>query len=64
VLIMTGPVDLDGLDQFLLSDAPREDCMGLSDLDRFLTGILVGPELITPSEWLPRIWGGEGVSVQ
>lgn len=33
--------------------------MGLSDLDGFLTGIVVGPELILPSEWLPVIWGGE-----
>src|SRR5580704_14616287 len=32
--------------------------MGLSDLDGFLTGVVVGPELITPSEWLPVIWGG------
>ena len=33
--------------------------MGLSDLDGFLTGIVVGPELIMPSEWLPTIWGDE-----
>ena len=33
--------------------------MGLSDLDGFLTGIVVGPELILPSEWLPVIWGGD-----
>ena len=24
----------------------------------FLTGIVVSPELILPSEWLPVIWGG------
>ena len=24
----------------------------------FLTGLVVGPELITPTEWLPVIWGG------
>ena len=33
--------------------------MGLSDLDGFLTGIVVGPESIPPSEWLPVIWGGQ-----
>ena len=33
--------------------------MMLSDLDGFLTGIAVGPELVLPSEWLPLIWRGE-----
>jgi uncharacterized protein len=31
--------------------------MGLSDLDGFLTAIIIGPQLIPPSEWLPVIWG-------
>jgi uncharacterized protein len=26
---------------------------------RWTTGIVEGPELILPSEWLPLIWGGE-----
>ncbi len=33
--------------------------MQLSDLDGFLTGIAVSPELIQPSEWLPVIWGDD-----
>jgi uncharacterized protein len=56
---VTGSINLDVLDRFFLSDAAPADCMGLSDLDGFLTGILVGPGLIMPSEWLPHIWGGE-----
>ena len=52
---ISGPIDLDALDDYPMSD----DCMGLSDLDGFLTGIVVGPEPIPPSEWLPVIWGGE-----
>ena len=36
-------VDLDCLDDFLLSDRVSDSCMGLSDLDGFLTGIAVGP---------------------
>jgi uncharacterized protein len=52
-------VDLEALDAFLLSDRAPEDGMGLSDLDGFLTGIIVGPELITPSEWLPVVWDDE-----
>jgi uncharacterized protein len=52
-------VDLETLDSYLLSDRAPSESMMLSDLDGFLTGIAVGPELILPSEWLPLIWGGE-----
>ncbi|HEV7255938.1 MAG TPA: UPF0149 family protein [Mesorhizobium sp.] len=45
---------LDELDQALL-DLP-ESAMLLSELDGYLTGIWVCPELITPSAWLPPIW--------
>ena len=58
-LSLSGPIDLDALDDYLMSDHAPDDCMGLSDLDGFLTGIVVGPKLILPSEWLPVIWGGE-----
>lgn len=51
--------DLEALDDFLMSDRAPPESMMLSDLDGFLTGIAVGPELILPSEWLPLIWGGE-----
>jgi uncharacterized protein len=53
------PIDLDALDDYLMSDHAPDDSMGLSDLDGFLTGIVVGPELIPPSEWLLVIWGGD-----
>ena len=58
-LPLAGPIDLDALDDYLMSDLAPDESMGLSDLDGFLTGIVVGPELILPSEWLPVIWGGE-----
>lgn len=45
------------LDAFLMSGRVPDDSMLLSDLDGFLTGIVVSPDLIMPSEWLPRIWG-------
>ena len=48
---------LDELDDYLSSEGAPEGCMQLSDLDGFLTGIAVSPELIQPSEWLPVIWG-------
>jgi uncharacterized protein len=57
-LPQAGPVDLDALDAFLMSDRSPEDSMGLSGLDGFLAGIAVGPELFLPSEWLPAVWGG------
>jgi uncharacterized protein len=56
---MSGPIDLKALDDYLLSDHAPDDSMGLSDLDGFLNGVVVGPELILPSEWLPVIWGGD-----
>jgi uncharacterized protein len=49
---------LEAIDRYLLSDRAPENSMGLSDLDGFLTGIVIGPELVLPSEWLPVIWGG------
>src|SRR3954449_484727 len=51
--------DLDLLDAYLLSDQSPPECMLLSDLDGFLTGIAIGPELAMPSEWLSHVWGGE-----
>lgn len=54
---MAVPPDLEALANYLDSDMSPEDCMGLSDLDGFLTGVIIGPDLIVPSEWLPMIWG-------
>lgn len=50
---------LDKLEQYLESQASPPNSMQISDLDGFLTGIAVGPELILPSEWMPVVWGGE-----
>ena len=50
---------LDKLDDFLSSEASPEYCMQLSDLDGFLTGVVVSPEPIQPSEWFPMIWGDD-----
>ena len=58
-LPLNGSLNLDALDDYLVSDHAPDNSMGLSDLDGFLTGVVVGPELIPPSEWLPVIWGGE-----
>jgi uncharacterized protein len=55
----TGSPQLDLLEAWLASDRAPEDAMGLSELDGFLTGIVVGPQTIMPSEWLPLLWGGD-----
>jgi len=57
--LLDAEADMDALDEFLMSDEAPEGCMMLPDLDGFLTCIVIGPELIMPSEWLPVIWGGE-----
>lgn len=57
------PVDLDLLERFLGSDS-APDSMGLSDLDGFLTGIAIGPDLMLPAEWLPVIWGERAPSFE
>ena len=52
----SGPIRPDALDDYLMSDHAPANSMGLSDPRWFsLTGIVVGPELILPSEWLPVI---------
>ena len=45
-LPLNSPIDLDTLDDYLMSDHAPDDSMGLSDLDGFLTGVVAGPELI------------------
>jgi len=45
------------LDEALSSPTAPEDCMQLSELDGFLTGLAVTPEIVAPEEWLPWVWG-------
>jgi uncharacterized protein len=42
-----------------LASLDHDEAMLLSELDGFLAGILVCPDLIMPGEWLPMVWGGE-----
>ena len=32
------------------------DAMGISELDGYVAGLLLCPEMIMPSEWLPEVW--------
>ena len=49
--------EFDELDQFLQSDASPDDCMDISMLDGFLTALLIGPNTLMPSRWLPTVYG-------
>jgi uncharacterized protein len=51
--------NLQKLDAFLMSEAVDDEAMLLTTLDGFLTGLVVCPEMIMPSEWMPLVWGGE-----
>jgi uncharacterized protein len=51
--------ELTPLQEFLRSDRAPAAVMGLSELDGFLTGVAIGPDLVMPSEWLPAICGQE-----
>lgn len=49
--------ELDELNDFLISDETLEGCMDISTLDGFLTALIIGPDTIVPSRWLPVLWG-------
>ncbi len=49
--------ELEKLDAYLSTDHAPENCMQLSDLDGFLTGVICSPDLIPPSTWLPVAMG-------
>lgn len=51
--------ELDELDDFLMSDGMPEDSMDISALDGFFAALIVNPNLIMPSEYLPWIWDRE-----
>lgn len=51
------------LDRALCELADTNDPMDLSQLDGFVAGLLVCPDLILPSEWLPIIWGAEDAPI-
>jgi len=56
---------LDRLDNFLLerigddadTEGKDEGIFCLSQLDGFLAAVVSGPTMITPSQWLPAVWG-------
>jgi len=51
--------EIDELDDFLMSDDTPDNCMDLSALDGFMTALILNPDVIMPSEYLPFVWDME-----
>jgi uncharacterized protein len=41
-----------------------DETMLLDELDGFIAGLLVSPDLITPGDWLPIVWNRDGTDEQ
>ncbi len=52
-------MSLDELANFLNSVSAPPGCMDLSELDGFLAGLVAGPEVVPPQEWLAEVWDNE-----
>jgi hypothetical protein len=50
---------LDELRSMLWALAAEHDGLDLYGFDGFVAGLLVCPEMIMPSEWLPVVWGDD-----
>ncbi len=49
--------ELSKLARMLVSDATPDECMNISELDGFLTALVIGPGWPDPDLWLPVVWG-------
>ena len=52
---------LDRLNELLNGLPVEREAMSLSQLDGYVATLAVCPERVPPSEWLPNVWGGEGM---
>jgi uncharacterized protein len=48
--------DVQYLEEFLDSDACSDSSMTIAMLDGFLSAIVSGPNMISPSHWMPLVW--------
>ena len=51
--------DLDRLHDLLNAIPAERDGMTIAELDGYVAALIVCPDMILPSEWLPGVWGGE-----
>ena len=50
---------LNELEDFLADESIEETSMDVSTLEGFLTAIVIGPQTVMPSRWLPWVWDRE-----
>ena len=53
--------ELDRLNDLLDQIPVEREGMRLVEFDGYVAALIVCPEMILPSEWLPPVWGGDGV---
>ncbi len=51
--------DLDRLNDLLHAIPAEGDGMSIGELDGYVAGLIVCPEMVLPSEWLSGVWGEE-----
>ena len=56
VAIDLSPDERLALDEFLASPRFDERAMNLATLEGFLTAIVIGPNIVMPSRWIPWVW--------
>jgi uncharacterized protein len=52
--------EIDHLEELLSNVELMPNAMCVSELDGYVAGLLLCPEMIMPSEWLPEVWGLDG----
>ena len=50
--------ELDRLHDLLNAIPAERDGMTIAELDGYVAALIVCPEMVLPSEWLPGVWGG------
>ena len=51
--------ELDRLHDLLNAIPAERDGMTIAELDGYVAAVIVCPEMVLPSEWLPGVWSGE-----
>lgn len=54
----------ENLKEVLAMAADPEEAMGLDELEGFLYGLVITPDVVPPGEWLPVVFGEEGTSFE